>query len=354
MGSVSPLVAIYEELKARDANLEVLWLGTKSGPEQDFLAKYKIPFKVVTAAKLRRYLSGWNLLAPFSFWIGVIHAYFLLCKFKPDVVLTAGSFAAVPVVLAAWLLKIPRFVHQQDLEIGLANKLMAKWATVITVALKDSAASFDPKKTQVTGNPVRQEVFSGSKDKALQFFKLQPDLPTILITGGGTGAQVINQTALESSGQLVVKYQIIHLTGKGKSLAFKLEDYYPREILKLIAQRYRAYEFLEPEIFDAMALADLIVSRAGFASLTELAVLAKPALIIPIPGHQEVNARYFAKYNAIKILAQNKLNKENFIAAIEALMSNPGERQHLAQNISQLIDDKAASRYVDLVYKIIQ
>jgi len=287
MGSVSPLAAIYEELKTRDANLEVLWLGTKNGPEKKFLAKYNIPFKIVTAAKLRRYLSGWNLLAPFSFWIGVIHAYFLLRKFKPDIVLTAGSFVAVPVIFSAWLLKIPRFVHQQDLASGLANKLMAKWATVITVTFKDSLGLFDPQKTQLTGNPVRQEVLLGSKDKALQFFQLNPNLPTILITGGGTGAQIINQVVFESLGQLIAKYQIIHLTGKGKSISQQLNDFYPREILKLIEERYRAYEFLNQENYDAMALADLVISRAGFATLTELAVLGKPAIIIPIPCQEQ-------------------------------------------------------------------
>ena len=354
MGSVTPLVAIYEELKTRDSNLEVLWLGTKSGPEKEFLAKYNIPFKIVTAAKLRRYLSGWNLLAPFSYWIGVIHAYFILRKFKPDIVLTAGSFVAVPVILAAWLLKIPRFVHQQDLEIGLANKLMANWATIITVTFKDSFDLFNPLKTKLIGNPIKQEVLAGSKDKALQFFQLNPDLPTILITGGGTGAQIINQIVFESLGQLIAKYQIIHLTGKGKGLAFKLEDYYPREILKLIDERYRAYEFLSQENYDAMALADLVISRAGFATLSELAVLAKPAIIIPISGHQEVNAQYFAKYNAVKILAQEKLTKENFIAAIEYLMQNPGERLHLGQNISQLVNKGAAGRYVDLIYQYLK
>lgn len=351
MGSVTPLVAIYEELKFRDPNLEVLWLGTKTGPEKDFLAKYNIPFKAVTSAKLRRYLSGWNLLAPFSFWIGVVHAYFILRKFKPQVVLSAGSFVAVPVILAAKLLKITSFVHQQDLEIGLANKLMARWATVITVTFEESLKAFDPKKTQVIGNPVRQEVFAGNKEKALQFFQLKSDLPTLLITGGGTGAQMINQVVFESLGQLIAKYQIIHLAGKGKSIIQQINDFYPREILKLIEERYRAYEFLSRENYDAMALADLVVSRAGFSTLSELAVLAKPAIIIPIPGHQEINALYFAKYNAIQILSQDKLSKENFVGAIEYLMQNPGERDHLGQNISQLINNGAAKKYAELIYR---
>ncbi len=353
MGSVSPLVAIYEELKTREANLEVLWLGTKQGPEKEFLAKYNIPFKTITSAKLRRYFSGWNILAPFGFLCGLIKSYFIIRKFKPDIVLTAGSFIAVPVMYAARILKIPSIVHQQDLEIGLANKLMAKKATAVSVTFEESRNHFDPKKTFVIGNPIRTEVLLGNKEKAWAFFKLKADLPTILITGGGTGAQQINQVVFDTLAQLITKYQIIHLTGKGKMISGQFNDYFNRETLKMIEERYRDYEFLNQEIFDAMAVADLIVSRAGFSTLTELAALGKAALLIPIPGHQEINAQYFFKYNSVKILAQDKLTKETFVQVIDTLMQNFPERQNLGRNISQLLDKEATKRYVELVYKII-
>lgn len=353
MGSVSPLVAIYEELKSREANLEVLWLGTKKGPEKEFLAGYQIPFKQIVAGKLRRYLSLLNILTPFEVLIGFLQAYFIIGKFKPDIVLTAGSFVAVPVVYAAKLKKIPVVVHQQDLEIGLANKLMAKKATAVTVTFEESKSHFDPKKTFKIGNPIRQSVLSGSRDKGIQEFQLNSSLPTLLILGGGTGAQMINQLVLESLCQLISKYQIIHLTGKGKGISEQFKDYFSREVLKLIAERYRGYEFLSQEIFDAMVVSDLIISRAGFSTLTELAALAKAAILIPIPGHQEVNARYFAKYNAVKILNQKDLTGEIFIQAIDGLMGNPAERQTLSRNISQLLDKEAGKRYVDLVYKLI-
>src|SRR4030042_6285916 len=109
MGSVSPLVAIYEELKDRDSTLEVLWLGTRKGPEKDFLASFQIPFKIIISGKLTRYFSLANFFTPFFVFLGFLQSFFILKKFKPDVVLTAGGFVAVPVVYAAWLLKIPRF-----------------------------------------------------------------------------------------------------------------------------------------------------------------------------------------------------------------------------------------------------
>lgn len=352
MGSVSPLVAIFEELKNRDANLEVLWLGTKNGPEKDFLGAYQIPFKPIIAGKWRQYFSLANLFTPFFVLAAFLQSLLILKKFKPDAVLTAGSFVAVPVIYAAWLLGMPRFVHQQDLEVGLANRLMAKKATVITTTFDDLIKNFDSKKTYKIGNPVRLEVFSGSKERAAQFFKLDLAIPTILIMGGGTGAQIINENVLETVGKLVENYQVIHITGKGKGISDQFENFYNRESMKLIEARYRSYEFLNKEIFDALVMADLVISRSGFSTLTELSVLGKPTILIPLPGHQEANAQYFAKYNAVKILSQNDLNKETFFVAIGLLMKNPAERQTLNRNILTMIDKDAAKKYVDLISEV--
>jgi len=353
MGSVSPLVGIYQALKEKDPNLEVLWLGTKSGPEKEFLTRYGITFKPIVSGKVRQYFSLANIFTPFLVFIGFIQSFFVLLKFKPELVLTAGSFIAVPVVYAAWLLGIPRFVHQQDLEIGLANKLMAKKATAITVTFGESLEHFNIKKAFHISNPVRQEIFSGNRQRALEFFKLNPNLKTILILGGGTGAQIINQMVLETIGKLAENFQVIHLTGAGKGIKEQFKDYFDHQTNKRLDERYRAYEFLNQEIFDAYTMADLVVSRSGFSTLTELSVLAKPVLLIPLPGHQELNAQYFAKYNAVKILKQENLNPETFSEKILYLMNNPGELITLSRNISTLIDKSAAKRYVDLIYKVV-
>lgn len=354
MGSVSPLVAIYQELKERDPNLQVLWLGTKKGPEKDFLAAYQIPFKAIITGKWRQYFSLANLFTPFFVIASFIQNIFILLKYKPDIILTAGSFVAVPVVYAAAFLRIPRFVHQQDIEVGKANKLMAKRATAITVTFSDLAGNFDAKKTFKISNPVRKEVFSGNRERAAQFFKLNLATPTILIMGGGTGAQFINDLTLQTISDLISKYQIIHLAGKGKGISEQFDNYFDRETLKMINERYRAYEFLNAEMFDAYALADLVISRAGFSALTELSVLGKATILIPLPGHQEANAQYFAKFNAVKVLDQKELNKEIFFTAIEYLMQNPAERQNLSRNILTMIDKDAAKRYVDLILQAVR
>lgn len=354
MGSVSPLVAIYQELKEKDASLEVLWLGTKKGPEKDFLAEYKIPFRPIISGKWRQYFSLANIFTPVFVFLSFWQSLFILINFKPDAILTAGSFVAVPVMYAAAFLRIPRFAHQQDLEIGLANKLMIKKATAVTVTFTDISGKLPYNKTFKISNPVRQEVFSGNRERAAQFFKLNLSIPTILIMGGGTGAQIINDMVFEAVGELVQKYQIIHLTGAGKGISEQFANYFDRETLKKIEERYRAYEFLNKEIFDAYAISDLVVSRAGFNALTELSVLSKAVILIPIPGHQELNAQYFAKFNAVKVLDQKELNKEAFFTAVDYLMQNPAERTTLSRNIAGMIDKDAAKRYVDLIYQAIE
>jgi len=353
-GPVTPLIAIYEELKNRDAQLEAIWIGTSTGPEKNMVEQFKIDFRVISSGKLRRYFSIMNFIDPFFVFLGFLQSIFILRKFKPDVVLTAGSFVAVPVAYAAKFLKIPIFVHQQDLQKGLANKLMSKKATVVTVSLRDSLGDFDVHKTYHVGNPVRKDIFTGSKEKAYKLFKLDPNLSTVLVLGGGQGAEIINQILLESVGKITENFQVLHLTGKGKGIKSQFADYYDRQTCKIIEARYHDFEFLHQEIFDAYAVADLVVSRSGFATISELAVLGKPAVLIPIPGHQELNAQFLGKYNAAKVIRQEKLNKETFTQVVVSLLGNPSDLQGLSRNISQVMDKDAAKKYVDLITKVLE
>lgn len=352
-GPVSPLLAIYEKLKKRYPVTEAIWLGTKKGPEKKMVEPYGLEFKTISAGKFRRYFSLANFIDPIKVLIGYLQAKSVLRKFKPDVVLTAGGFIAVPVVWAAASLKIPSFIHQQDLAKGLANKLMQKKATAITVTFADSLKDYPQEKTYLTSNPVRQQVFNGDKQKGSEIFKLDINKPTIFIVGGGQGAEKINQVVLEVLPQLLSKYQIVHQTGAGKAIDQEINNLYDRQTLKSVAQNYRGYEFLGQEIFDAYALADLVVCRSGLGTLTELSALGKAAILIPIPGHQEKNAQYFAKDNTAKILWQADVTKENLVDKINQLMNTPSDLQQLSRNIATMMDKQAADKYVDLIENVL-
>ena len=337
IGSVSPLIAIFEEIKKQQPTAEFLWLATKTGPEEGLIASYKIPIKKISAGKLRRYFSFQNFLGPFRILVGFFQSLIIIFKFKPQVVISAGGFVAVPVVWAAWLLRRPSVIHQQDIRPGLANKLMARFANIITVTFKKSLADFPSKKTHLVGNFVRPDILAGSKEEGYKFFKLDPSLPTVLILGGGTGSLNLNGIVLSSLQELVQFCQIIHLTGGRLS---KMAEH----------SRYRGYSFLTNQMKNAYAIADLVVGRAGLSTLTELSALEKPAIIIPMPGtHQEENAIEFFRNNAVALLKEKDLSAQSFAAAVKELLDDKDEMLNLSRNIGKAMSTDAAKEVVKMI-----
>ncbi len=348
MGSVTPLLAVAEELKKRESGVDFLWIGTKGGPEKKVVESYKIKFTSVPAGKLRRYFSGWNFLMPFLLAAGFFKSLWIVFKFKPKIILSAGGFVAVPVIWAGWVLRKPSLVHQEDLRPGLANKLTARFAKIITITFPDSQKYFP--RAVLTGNPVRQEIFSGNKDRAAEIFKLEKNLPTLLVLGGGTGALSLNKTVIEAAPRLLEFCQIIHATG-GR---FDDKTFTISELLKAENLRYHAFDFLVAEFKDAYAAADLVVSRAGMGTLTELAALGKPTVLIPIPeSHQEDNAYYFKKQNAVVLWDERQLTPENFSAAIHDLINNKVELENLSRNMKGVMQANAQEKMAEEILKII-
>jgi len=337
MGSVSPLIAIFEEIKKQQLTAEFLWLATKSGSEEGLITSYQIPIKKISSGKLRRYFSWQNFLDPFRILVGFFQSLIIIFKFKPQAVISAGGFVAVPVTWAAWLLRRPVLIHQQDIITGLANKLMAPFASIVTVTFGKSLADFPAKKTHLVGNPVRADVLTGSKDEGYNFFKLDPSLPTILILGGGTGSLNLNGIVLDSLQDLVQFCQIIHLTG-GR--------------LNKVAEhsRYRSHTFLTKQMKNAYAIADLVIGRAGLSTLTELSALKKPAIIIPMSNtHQEYNATEFFRNNAIALLQEGNLTPEIFSQAIKELLSDKAELSNLSRNISEIMPPGATEKIIKMI-----
>jgi UDP-N-acetylglucosamine--N-acetylmuramyl-(pentapeptide) pyrophosphoryl-undecaprenol N-acetylglucosamine transferase len=369
-GSVAPLLAIYQEIKKVET-AEFLFIGGKGPFERELAEENDIPFQPVTSGKLRRYFDPRNFLAPFNVIAGFFQALIILKKWKPDIVLSAGSFIAVPVVWAAWFLRKPIVVHQQDILKGLANKLMTPFATKITVTFSESLKDFPHKKSIVTGNPVRESLLSGNRETARQIFSLKDELPVVLILGGGTGALALNKVVAESLPNILEFCQIIHIAGKGKnifqdknlkdahrpnSVEEMLDDRKSVDYKKGKAERYHAHEFLDTdELMHAFNVADIVVTRAGLSTLSELAILKKPVIIVPLPGtHQEKNAKYFASKNAALILNQSILNTELFTNFVHELLQSKSQKIELSENISNIMNKNATEVIVGEIKNIIQ
>lgn len=345
-GSVIPLIACVQKFREKKFDIDYLFLGTQKGePERDLVESNQIPFKSIYGGKLRRYFSWRNFGDLFLIVLGFFQSFFIILKFKPNIVLSAGSFISVPVIWASWILRIPSLVHQPDLVPGLAAKLMSPLASKITITFEKSLGDFPSQKTLWIGNPVRSEIFQGNSERAWEFFKLEKGIPTVLILGGGTGALRINEVVKEALPELRKFCQIIHLTGKGKNIGEN----------QSFSQRYHVFEFLSKDLMDAYKIADVVISRGGVSTLSELAVLSKPAIIIPLPDSpQEENARYFEDQGAARVIFNQDLNSERLTQEIKKLIENKSEQEKLSENIKKIMKSQATKRLTEEILKLIR
>jgi len=351
LGSVMPLLAVLEELKTRDPGLDFLWVGTKRGPEKEIIEARGVRFRSVISTKWRRYFDLRNIFVPFFIKAAFWQSFFILRRERPAIVVSAGGFVGLPLIWAAWCLKIPVLIHQEDAVPGLANRLAAPFTKKITVVFGESAGVYPQKKTIVLGNPVRPEIFSAgggpasggdyNLDEARAFFHLEPGLPTIFVIGGGTGSAFLNHLVWENLEELTNFCQIIHGTGKGKSVPSISGN-----------RRYHQYEILIAEYPDALAVADLVVSRAGMGALSEFAALGKSLLLIPLPGHQEVNAKILADQGAAVVLHQPDATGRRFAAEVKNLLEAPDKLREIAEKIHTAIKTDVRAAMADLILEV--
>lgn len=337
-GSVTPLISIYQAIKKIDPQAQFLWVCPKNDPVAELLASPDLKIINIHSGKLRRYFSFRNFIDPFFIFLGYLESKSILKKFNPDWIISAGSFVSVPLVYAnAGKAKV--LIHQQDVIAGLANKLMAKKADIITVAMEKSLNDFDLEKTRLVGNPVRADIFSADLVASKKLFDLEDGIKTILVVGGGTGAANLNKLILSAAPELVKFCQIIHVTGGKANQEFQ-------------DSRYKQFDFLTHQLKDALASADLVITRAGMGFLTELAALKKPALIIPMPkSHQEANALEFYKNNAAALANESELTPEKLVLKIKAMLKDESLLENYKRNIPKVLKTDAAERIAKLIYE---
>ncbi|HNV97422.1 MAG TPA: UDP-N-acetylglucosamine--N-acetylmuramyl-(pentapeptide) pyrophosphoryl-undecaprenol N-acetylglucosamine transferase [bacterium] len=333
LGPVNPLLAIIEEIKKNHGDDEIFWISTKNGIENNYLNSYGIKTHQISAAKLRRYLSIYNVLDVFIFIKSLFESYKIIKKINPDIIISAGAYVSVPVVIMGKLLKKKILIHQQDVWIGLANRIMKFFSDIITVTFESQLKYFG-NRAILTGNPSRfkiNDIDNLSKDLILEKYNFNKK-PILLILGGSSGAMNLNNEIYNSLDRLLQKFQVIHSTGENKNHKIEKKDYYQ-------------YEFLDKELLDFMFVADIVVSRAGMATLTELSLLKKTLIIVPLPGHQEENAKYFEKYGAV-----DNSDLKNLTEKIFLLHENENKKLSLQKNINKIMPHDSVEKIIAHIY----
>lgn len=346
LGPVTPLLAIKEIIAEAYPDAKFLWVGTMTGPEKELVEKQGIRFISLSSGKFRRYFSVLNVWDVFRLIRGFFQSLHLVWKETPDICISAGGFISVPLHYAAAVLATPTWIHQQDIKAGLANRLMSPFASIITVATKEQWKDFSYKKTYWMGNPIRRDLFEGNKETAKKIFDIKTNLPIVFATGGGTGSMKVNQMVVEALPHLEGVCEVIHLSGKER----------PHELTQRAAKHldfYHTYEFFTSEMKHAYAAADVVISRGGFGTLTELAALKKATILIPKPGHQEENVSFLNTGKATVMLNENNDNGLILAGKIKELLKNESARKAFGKNLYDLLPPAGADRVLQLFHKAI-
>jgi UDP-N-acetylglucosamine--N-acetylmuramyl-(pentapeptide) pyrophosphoryl-undecaprenol N-acetylglucosamine transferase len=325
-GHVTPNIALLPRLK--ELNYEIHYIGSYNGIEKRLIEEYQIPYYGISSGKLRRYFDPKNFSDPLKVLKGFWQARRLLKKIKPDVVFSKGGFVTVPVVMAAKRCKIPAIIHESDLTPGLANKLTIPAAQKVCCNFPETLQYLPPDKAVLTGSPIRSELRSGNKLRAMEFCHFTSNKPVLLIIGGSLGSKYINSMIRGLLPELLKEYQVVHLCGK---------DNLDPECSK--RKGYIQLEYAKKELSDLFALADIVISRAGANAICELLALQKPNILIPLSanasrGDQILNARSFESQGFSMVIEEENLSNLILMDAIKSLFANRS-KYILAMSTSQ-------------------
>ncbi len=350
----TPAVAVIEALRDYDPKIELFYVGRKTTREGDkspsaeshIIPEMGVKFIPLTTGRVQRTFTRYTIPSLFKIPWGIIQGFWIVLTKKPDVVVSFGGYVGFPLVFSAWLLSIPVIIHEQTLIAGMANKVSSWFATKVAVSFPGNH-EFNKGKVVFTGNPMRKELLRKPKSNAslLRFFRAakQSHKKVIFITGGNQGSHIINKVVGENLEDFLSKYFIIHQTGD----SFYHDDEVlekKRRSLSKYSGHYLVSKFIREEMGFVLRNVDLVISRAGINTLTELAYLKKRAVVIPIPyiykDEQNVNAHFFAEHGLVEVLPQSELSGESLVQSISKAFA----KRNSLDDVSKVVVPDAASR----------
>lgn len=359
-GHIYPALAVAKQLR-EEYQAEILFLGSDDGLETEIVPMENFRLATIKAGKLRRYVSWQTITGVMRVPLGMMQAINIVGKFRPSVAFTSGGYVAVPAGLAARFNGVPLLMHQQDVPPNLSNKLVAPLATRISVAFADSLAYFPPRKTLQLGNPIRQDMLVVGQvpsQEARKQLGFEEQEPLLLVTGGSQGARHVNQTVGEALPDLLAHCQVLQISGK--ELYNETRELSESVLIhkdEALRRRYRLVAYLNEEMAIALQAADLVLCRAGASTLSELAVLGKPSILVPLPpaigsSPQEANAAMFGRREAAEVIKDNDLKPQVLVERVKSILASSTHLEAMANAARSFAKPQATQEIVAEIVKI--
>jgi len=354
-GHIFPAIALGRKLKEIDARTDIMFVGSNKALDKRLFEKEGVTHALLSTNKLP-YKPSLGLIAFFArLSCDIARSFAIMVRYKPDAVAGFGGYVSFPVILAAFILRVPSIVHEQNAVPGRANKVLFKLADKIAISF-DRTRAFLPdaaRKVLLTGNPIRTEIFKDDRAGGIRKFGLMADKFTILVIGGSQGAHALNKTFIESissmDAEVRLALQVIHITGV-KDYEWALKEYEPTGI------GHRVHSFID-RIEEAYAASDLVVTRSGSSALFELAFLGKPMVLVPYPfamSHQIENAIAFSKNGAAVIVYEKELTTENFKDTLVSLVNDKKKLVDLGASARRLSAPDAAGALARAIFGLME
>lgn len=348
-GHIYPAIAIADELKARNAATQILFVGAKDRMEMQKVPEAGYPIEGLWIAGLQRKITWDNLLLPLKLFSSFRRCKKILKEFQPDIVIGTGGYASAPLVRVAAKKNIPSVIQEQNSYAGITNKILSKKADKICVAFEGMNRFFPASKIVFTGNPVRQDIVEKllSQEEAREKFGLKADRKTLLVLGGSLGAKTINELISKN----IELFEELDL-----QILWQCGQYYIETYKEFDSKTIRVQAFIS-DMSIAYAAADVIISRAGALSVAELCLIGKPCVFIPSPNvaedHQTKNAQAIVNHEAAMLIKETELDS-TFGSRFIKLMQDEKMQKRFAENIKKISKPRATQAIVDVVEKIIQ
>lgn len=357
-GHIYPALAIADGLRERYPNCQIMYIGTAKGLEADIVPKAGLDFHVVRAVGFKRSLTLYNLKVPWEAWFGYRQARHLIRDFNPQAVIGTGGYVCGPVVMAAARMKIPTLIHEQNALPGITNRILSRITDRVAVTFEDALTYF-PRRAEVrlTGLPVRAEIHSADRRKAREKFGVQKNELLVLSFGGSQGARSLNKAVAEAFDSLtrMTGLRLLHVTGREQHAEF-INMLKNRNFTPDTYQNAKIVPYLY-DMPEAMAAADLVISRAGAATLAEITVRGLPAILVPFPfatsNHQEHNARALVSRKAGQMIRDADFSGAVLVEKVDNLLTDFSSLNAMAAASKQVGKPRALDDIIENIVELI-